>query len=117
MSGLLNVNIKNFRNFKGMTQEFLAEQIGKTKNVISNWERGDNSPDPDSVEKICKVLGVTPNQIFGWEPHKEYIRYEERMKEKRMELEALESKRREIQEKIDSLQYELKLEEEKLRGE
>ena len=52
MSKRLNMNIRNFRIFKGMTQEDLANRIGKSKNVISNWERGDNSPDIDCIEKM-----------------------------------------------------------------
>ena len=60
MSTAVNTNIKNFRTFKGITQDDLAKRIGKSKNVISNWERGDNSPDLDSVAKICVELDVTP---------------------------------------------------------
>ena len=116
MNGVLNNNIRNFRTFKGITQEGLATSIGKTKNVISNWERGDNSPDIDSVEKICLVLGVTPNQLFGWEPHIEYEKYNEMMKKKKEKIMALECERYEIQQKIDALQYEIKVEEDRLRG-
>ena len=117
MMRTLNKNIRNFRNFRGMTQEDLATKIGKSKNVVSNWERGDNAPDVDTIELICKALSVTPNQLFGWEPHKDYEKYTKHMERKKMELDALESERRAIQEKIDTLQYELKMEEERLKGE
>jgi transcriptional regulator with XRE-family HTH domain len=71
----INIYIRDFRNFRQMTQEELAKQIGKSKNVVSNWEKGLNRPDVDSVEKICKILHVTPNQLFGWEPLPEYEHY------------------------------------------
>jgi len=103
MNKRLNQNIKNFRGFKGMTQEELGARIGKSKNVISNWERGDNSPDIDSVEKICGALGVTPNQLFGWEPYPEYEEYVKIMDEKRMELAILEQKRDEVIDEINKL--------------
>ena len=99
----LNQNIKNFRAFRRMTQEELAKQIGKTKNVISNWERGDNSPDVDTVVKLCKVLSVTPNQMFGWEPCHEYERYTEEMKMMEENLNDLRMKKEVIQHEIDKL--------------
>ena len=103
MSKRLNMNIRNFRIFKGMTQEDLANRIGKSKNVISNWERGDNSPDIDCIEKICNIMGVTPNQLFGWEPYKEYEDYKQMIDEKKMELEILQHKKNQLQSEIDSL--------------
>lgn len=103
MSKRLNMNIRNFRIFKGMTQEDLANRIGKSKNVISNWERGDNSPDIECIEKICNIMGVTPNQLFGWEPYKEYEDYKQMMDEKKMELEILQHKKNQLQSEIDSL--------------
>ena len=103
MSKRLNMNIRNFRIFKGLTQEDLANRIGKSKNVISNWERGDNSPDIECIEKICNIMGVTPNQLFGWEPYKEYEDYKQMMDEKKMELEILQHKKNQLQSEIDSL--------------
>ena len=42
-------NLKHARLAKNMSQEELAALIGKSKNVISNWERGDNKPDADAI--------------------------------------------------------------------
>lgn len=103
MSKRLNMNIRNFRIFKGMTQEDLANRIGKSKNVISNWERGDNSPDIDCIEKICNTFGVTPNQLFGWEPYREYEEYKQIMDEKKMQLEILQHRKNQLQSEIESL--------------
>lgn len=110
MEKSLNRNIKNFRSFKGMTQEELATQIGKSKNVISNWERGDNSPDVECVEKICRALGVTPNQLFGWEPYPAYEDYMKIMEEKKMRLSILEDQRNQIQGEINDLLVTIKTE-------
>lgn len=107
----LNQNIKNFRAFRKMTQEELATQIGKTKNVISNWERGDNSPDVDTVVKLCKVLSVTPNQMFGWEPCREYEKYTEEMKMMEEQLKELKQKKDIIQHEIDKISRLLRQEE------
>ena len=63
----LGDNIRKLRIENKLTQEQLAKKIGKTKNVISNWERGDNRPDADTIELICGILGVSPNELLSWE--------------------------------------------------
>ena len=50
-----------------MSQEELAALIGKSKNVISNWERGDNKPDADVIFSLCDILNVDANYLLGWE--------------------------------------------------
>ena len=113
MDKVLNSNIKNFRVFRGITQDGLAKQLGKSKNVISNWERGDNSPDIESVEKMCKILRVTPNQLFGWDICKEYEDYTHMMKKKQLELISLENEKEKLQQRIDYIIREIKAEEAK----
>ena len=85
----LSTNIKNFRTFRGITQLQLADMLGKSKNTISNWERGDNFPDPDTIERMCSIFEVTPNQIFGWESNPELDAYlkaqQERFRSSKME--------------------------------
>lgn len=109
MNGVLNNNIKFFRIYKGITQGELAEKIGKTKNVISNWERGDNSPDIDSVEKICVALSVTPNQLFGWERCEEYEQYKIELEKKRAKINELRAQKADIQDQIDRLLESVKM--------
>lgn len=65
--GELNENIKKYRLLANLKQEELASMLGKSKNVISNWERGDNRPDADAIGKMCKILHVEPNDLYGWE--------------------------------------------------
>ena len=103
----LNDNIRNFRNFRQITQADLASKLGKTKNVISNWENGINSPDPDTIEAICNILRVTPNQLFGWDPMPEYLQFMEYLEEKKKHLLSLEKKEQDIQAKIKDLKSEI----------
>ena len=63
----LSANLKEARLKKGLTQEDLANLIGKTKNVISNWERGDNKPDADTLFFLCDILDVDANFLLGWD--------------------------------------------------
>ncbi len=100
----INENIKNFRTFRGIKQQDLADMLGKSKSVISNWERGENSPDVESCEKMCKILQVTPNELFGWEKNPEYEKAAQRILEYQKRIEELISKRREIDLEIEEIQ-------------
>lgn len=62
----VNENIRLYRKKNKLSQSDLAKLLGKTKNVISNWERGDNSPRADTLEEICRILKITPDDIYGW---------------------------------------------------
>lgn len=61
----ISENIKRYRQLNNLLQRDLAEKLGKTTNVISNWETGLNTPDVDSILKLCHVLSVSPNMLFG----------------------------------------------------
>jgi transcriptional regulator with XRE-family HTH domain len=104
----LNENIRKFRELRKLTQKQFAERLNKSRNVISNWERGENSPDPDTVEQICKILEVTPNQIFGWEPCPDYERYLEKMNAIKSKIDALSRKKSEIESELEKARQLLK---------
>ena len=84
--------LKTYRIFRNITQEDLAKILGKSKNVISNWENGLNRPDADSIELICKTLIITPNHLFGWEPLPEYELQKETLRKMNEEIENLKKK-------------------------
>lgn len=63
---VLASNIKKYREAKGLTQKQLADAIGKTKNVISNWENGLNKPDADTIELLLGIFEVDANTLLGW---------------------------------------------------
>ena len=62
----LGEKIKLYRQKSGLKQEDVAMLLGKSKNVISNWERGDNKPDADTIEKLCFIFNVSPNILLNW---------------------------------------------------
>ena len=64
--GALGENIKKARINKGLKQEDLAKILGKSKNVISNWERGENKPDADILALICGILDVDANYLLDY---------------------------------------------------
>jgi len=49
--------IKRRRNAADLTQAKLAELIGVSQGKIGDWERGDQTPTIESLEKLAAVLG------------------------------------------------------------
>lgn len=96
----LNENIKNFRTFRGIKQQELADALGRSKSVISNWERGENSPDLESCEKMCRIFGVTPNELFGWDDNKEYMEWLKNSHQLELELVDMENQKKELEKRI-----------------
>jgi len=67
----LGENIRTARIKKGFTQEQLGNFLGKSDNVITNWEKGTNRPDANMIERLCSVLEVSPNWLLNWEEKKQ----------------------------------------------
>ena len=64
----MGLNIKNCRKKIGMTQEQLADRIGKTRSAVSQYESGKIVPRMGVVEDLARVLMVNKNEIIGSEP-------------------------------------------------
>lgn len=47
------------------TQDFLAQKVGATKHVISNWERGVANPDTKQIVLLCNALNVSADYLLG----------------------------------------------------
>lgn len=43
---------------KGFTQVYVAKEIGKSTTALSQIINGSYNPNPDTLEKICKVLDI-----------------------------------------------------------
>ena len=97
---VLSNNIKCLRLMRGYTQRELAEKLNKSVNAIANWERDVNSPDVDTLETICKILDVTPNQIYGWDKCKELEDFLEKREMMSYEYNQLLIQRQDIENKI-----------------
>lgn len=59
----LGHNIKRLREEQGYTQESLGKLAGMSGQQISMYERGERKPGPKSMEAICRVLGVTEQEL------------------------------------------------------
>lgn len=59
-------NLKYFRELRNLKQDDIGEHVQKSRSVISNWEKGINRPDADTISAICELLEISPNDLFGW---------------------------------------------------
>ena len=55
------------RKAKGWTQDDVAEKLGCLRTAIAMWETSRSFPKIGTIPIICKLYGITPNQLFGWE--------------------------------------------------
>ncbi|AQT84735.1 helix-turn-helix family protein [Paenibacillus larvae subsp. larvae] len=61
----LGERIKDLRIKLEWTQDFLAQKIGTSKHVISNWERGVANPDHKQIVLLCNSLNVSADYLLG----------------------------------------------------
>lgn len=64
---LFGLKVQALRRRRGLTQEALAEAIGKSVDTISNIERGAGSPRVETALDIANTLGVTLAELFDVE--------------------------------------------------
>ncbi len=60
--------LKRLRQSKGHpTARGFAKTLGISENRYSRYERGEAVPKLDLVWAICAELGITPNELYGWD--------------------------------------------------
>lgn len=65
----LGIRVQALRRQRGLTQEQLAEAIGRSVDTISNIETGRLSTRIDTALKLATVLGTTLAQLFEFDEH------------------------------------------------
>lgn len=58
--------IKQSRKNKGLTMDELASVMGVAQSAIVRWENGTTQVKPDKLEKISKILDVSPLYLLGY---------------------------------------------------
>lgn len=64
MNESIGIRIAKFRKAKGLTQEELANQLGVSSQAVSKWENDASCPDISLLPLLCKVLGVTADELL-----------------------------------------------------
>lgn len=55
------------RQAAGLSQTYIAEQIGRSRQVVGSWEEGGNIS-ADDLSMYCALCGVTPNDVILGSP-------------------------------------------------
>jgi putative transcriptional regulator len=60
--------IRELRTLRDMTQQQLADQVGVTRQTVIAIEQDKYSPSLETAFKVAKVLGVSLEQCFQYDP-------------------------------------------------
>lgn len=60
----IGIQIKMYRERRGMSQKEFAQRINSKNTAVSNWEKGLTRPDVDTLSDICSVLEVSADDLL-----------------------------------------------------
>lgn len=47
-----------------MTQEFVAERLGVSRQAVSKWENGSSDPSTSNLLALAKLYGISPEELL-----------------------------------------------------
>ena len=56
--------LKDHRMRCSMTQEFVAESLGVSRQAVSKWENGTAAPSTSNLLKLAKLYGISPEDLI-----------------------------------------------------
>ena len=56
--------LKNHRTKNKMTQEFVAEAVGVSRQSVSKWEQGISDPSTSNLFALAKLFGVSVEDLL-----------------------------------------------------
>jgi len=56
--------LKEHRTRCGMTQEFVAESLGVSRQAVSKWENGTADPSTSNLLKLARLFGLSPEELI-----------------------------------------------------
>ena len=65
------LNLKQLRLERQLTQAGLAQALDVAQTTVSSWERGEKSPDPDTLIRLANFYNVSVDYLLGRENKKE----------------------------------------------
>lgn len=57
--------LKTYRTNCKMTQEFVAESLGVSRQAVSKWENGTSDPSTSNLIALAKLYGVTVEELLS----------------------------------------------------
>lgn len=56
--------LKEHRTRCKMTQEFVADHLGVSRQAVSKWENGTSDPSTSNLLALAKLYGVSPEELL-----------------------------------------------------
>lgn len=81
----LGKRLKSEREKRHWSQKFVAEKIGITNTVLSNYERNYRDPDTETLKKLADLYEVTTDYLLGRSSDPSLTESDEKDIAKRME--------------------------------
>jgi len=67
---MFSERLKNLRKNKKLTQEYMANLLGITRQGYGKYEKSEAQPDFTTLEKLANFFGVTTDYLLGREENK-----------------------------------------------
>lgn len=64
---MINMNLKNLRNYHGYTQEDVAEYLKVSRQAVAKWEKGESMPDIENCMALANLYNVTIDNLVNFE--------------------------------------------------
>ena len=62
----IEAKLKAKRISYGMTQQEVADKIGRKQPIVGHWETGYSQPDENTLFILCDLYGTTVDDVFGF---------------------------------------------------
>ena len=64
----LSQKLRSLREKEGLSLEETGRQVGIHRATLCRYESGElPGVNHENIISICKLFGITPNELFGWE--------------------------------------------------
>ena len=60
----MQISLKAARVNAGLTQKIAAQSIGVDPSTVVSWENGKTAPRAPQLAALCKLYGVSIDQVF-----------------------------------------------------
>lgn len=57
--------VKNLRSKRGKTQDEIGKALGKSREAVSKYEKGEREPDLDALASFARYFNVSTDYILG----------------------------------------------------
>lgn len=62
---MFQINLKRLRKINNISQEQLANDLGYSKQAVSNWEQSKNLPSVEVMKKLSNYFNVTIDELIA----------------------------------------------------